>query len=332
MSTTPRARAAAVLDLSATADGPVARAAFLRRLTDDNFVPPEVAVAAVNALAGTAIPLTPEATAEAMPALREEVDAFAAQYWALAPAARRERWANLSSRCDAGPDAVFLAQLELGLDLAIVPFSDADAAELAEKARGLYVLRPRERAVSRAEWLADWLRGRDWRPAVHELREADPSTAELEPTLLDRLETDRRVPISVKAASARVLAKAGAAKAREAAKLVSEEPSGSSGRGTRSAASILATVALLVAFKACNGAMRKPMLPALPYATPPRSNYQDQLDAISFTDQQIKAFLDYDRTHLTPATRTSSQPPPYYAAWVLAGKPTTPRYGSGGKR
>lgn len=151
----PTARAAAALDVPADATPDAARAAFLRKLADADFAPPEGWVAAVNRLGGANVPLSPDAVADAADAVRDEVDAFAAAFWSLTPEVRRATWSDLHARCPAGPTAAFLLHLEIGLSAPTAPLPDPATEELAAFARELFVLRPRPRAVRRGEWLSE---------------------------------------------------------------------------------------------------------------------------------------------------------------------------------
>jgi hypothetical protein len=153
--TADRPRAADALGVPPDAPPEAARAAFLRRLAADRWVPPEAAVAAVNRLAGAALPLTADAADEDAAPFRAEVEAFAAGYWDLPPADRRAKWDDLSARCPDGPDAARLGQLEPGLDVAVVAHDDRLVDEIAGVVRELFVLPPRDRAVRRAGWLAE---------------------------------------------------------------------------------------------------------------------------------------------------------------------------------
>jgi hypothetical protein len=141
----PIARAATALDLPPDVTGAVASAEFLRKLPAENFAPPEEWVAALNRLAGTGLPLTPDALATEADELRSDVDAFAAAFWELPPDDRRAKWSALYARCadKSNPIAAFLRHLEAGLGMTVVAHPNKVADELAGLVRELFVLRPR---------------------------------------------------------------------------------------------------------------------------------------------------------------------------------------------
>jgi hypothetical protein len=136
-------------------DAPASRAALFRDLAGHGFVPQESWPLAVNDRIGTALPVTPAAETAASRAVEAEADAFAEEFWELPPGVRRRRWADLSARATAGPTAAFLAHLERGLDVAVVPRPDPAAESVAGIARELFVLRPRPKAVRRMAWSAE---------------------------------------------------------------------------------------------------------------------------------------------------------------------------------
>lgn len=184
----PNARAAAVLDVPLDAGAAVARAAFLRRVVADRFAPPEECVAAANALAGAALPLSPDGRSDAAEQARADVEAFAAAYWSLPPAERRARWAGLSALAGEAVARHRLAHLEAGLDVSAVPHDNPLVEEIAAAVRTLCVLGPRERAVRRAEWLSERAdRMRDLADAARRLRADAPALTRLEPELARRL-------------------------------------------------------------------------------------------------------------------------------------------------
>jgi hypothetical protein len=130
-------------------------AAFLRALPADQFVPPEEAAVAVNALAGTALPLSARGEAVAASDLGAEVAGFAAAFWSLPPADRRPRWAGLSARCGDNHLRNQLTALQPGLDVEVKPHPDPTTEELAALVRELFVLPPHAQALRRVAWLAE---------------------------------------------------------------------------------------------------------------------------------------------------------------------------------
>jgi hypothetical protein len=181
----PRARWAEVLNAPADAGPDAAVSAFLRALPADGFLPPAEKAAAVNALAGTGLPVGKDYDADEL--LREEVRAFAVGFWALPPAERLTAWADLSRRVTGERTAAALLALEPGLDVAADPLPDPGAEELAALARELFVMPPRERAIRRNEWLATRASdGALWPQvlaAFAELRRLAPARAALDPQL-----------------------------------------------------------------------------------------------------------------------------------------------------
>src|SRR5437870_4373578 len=93
--------AADQLDLDAAARPEEVRAQFLRRLPDEDFLPPLAWQEAAALLDGLPAPATPpeDAVAEMAESLREEVESFAGQFFALRPDERRARWQTLAERC-----------------------------------------------------------------------------------------------------------------------------------------------------------------------------------------------------------------------------------------
>lgn len=122
------------------------RAAFLRSLPAHGFAPPEADVAALGG------DLPAGAAADRFAA---DVRAFAAEFWALAPADRRARWEALTARA-AGPAAGWLRELRPALDEIPTAPADPATAELAGLVRELVVLPPRARAARRAAWLTEY--------------------------------------------------------------------------------------------------------------------------------------------------------------------------------
>jgi len=156
-----------------------ATAAFLRALSDDEFLPSAERVAAVNALAGASVPVGQDPEVERR--LCAELDAFAAGYWALAPVDRLVAWADLSRR---GADAARLRELEPGLDVAAPALDDPPAEALAGLIRTLFALPARARAVRRNAWLLDQAaRVEKWQVALAVVQRAAPALVALEPRL-----------------------------------------------------------------------------------------------------------------------------------------------------
>lgn len=177
----PRTEWAVRLGAPATATPDEARAAFLRALPDAEFVPYTGSAAALNALAGTAVPVGDGETARET--VRAEVAALAAGFWELDPPARRAAWEALKARTTGG-DAARLRALEPGLTVVTDPLPNPEAEELAQLVRELFVLPPRARGLRRNEWLAvhtrDSLR---WCAAQKMLAALAPEVAALDESL-----------------------------------------------------------------------------------------------------------------------------------------------------
>src|SRR5579871_6832784 len=94
MSVDTHSRAAKVLDIPVDATASDATSTFLARLPAADLAPSGEIVAALNTLAGLAVP----SDAEGRPALSKEVEEFAHRYWSLAPADRLAAWLTLSTR------------------------------------------------------------------------------------------------------------------------------------------------------------------------------------------------------------------------------------------
>jgi hypothetical protein len=190
--------AAKELGVSPTATADEARAAFLRRLPREDFVPPPALVRAARCLGvgPAAAPRDARARAEASraeeDAVRTEIEDFADRYWKLSPAERRACWDALSER------AAFslalrarLQGLEAGLDVAgpeLPPDADPHLVELARQVCAIYVLPlgPRVRAWQslRREMRP---RLRDWKFTARRLLDRYPSVAALQGDAVEKL-------------------------------------------------------------------------------------------------------------------------------------------------
>jgi hypothetical protein len=183
--------AAAQLGVAPDASPEEARSAFLRRLPEEDFVPPAAWAWAVRVLCGDRPgPWQSAADAEAARAagegLRDEVEEFAGRFWALQPAERRARWDGLVARAAFSPPLrARLDAVAAGLDVPApgpARGDDLRAAELARRVGELFVLRPGPRARA---WQAFWEEIRDsrreWRRATRVFRRRRPDLAALLP-------------------------------------------------------------------------------------------------------------------------------------------------------
>ncbi len=183
-----RGRALTTLGVADSASAAEARAELLRRLSVEEFAPPEECVVAANALAGTTLPLSEDATASETERDLTAIEAFTREYWSLSPADRRMRWTNFDSPGVSEPVAARLKQLEPGLDLPVVPHPNPLAEEVAAAIRELFLLSGRARAIRRAIWLterAGWTK--DLGGATRRLQWDAPRLTRLTPDFVGKL-------------------------------------------------------------------------------------------------------------------------------------------------
>jgi hypothetical protein len=333
MSDDPRAPWAAVLDAPAGAPAEIVVATFLRSLPADKFVPPAERVGAANALAGTAAPVGRNPDAERL--LGAEVDAFAAGYWDLEPAARLTRWSDLSRR---GADAARLRELEPGLDVPVPPAVHPVADELARLVRELVVLPPRARAIRRNEWLlAHAAEAEKWRAASAALRRAAPELVELEPALRNALDPAFASPLKGFAARASAppvpvvpseaidaLRKA-AKPLVEAARSVGGTKSGGNGWGGSTlggGAVFVLFIIVKVVGALTNSSHTTPTYPSLPrvqdYSVPVIPKLNTPPAVRTFRPEEVDAFRKYEQERA--AGKEPTQPIGYFL-WIDAGCP-----------
>jgi hypothetical protein len=197
--------AAEQLGLSPDASPEEVRAAWLRRLPHEDFVPPTEQRWALVALLrrqpeGEWEKRADEAAAvEEVARLRQAVEAFVEKFWLLAPEDRRRHWQALKKRCAHAPAVqACLRLLEAGLPLPPAlpePANETREDELASQVRDLFLLRPEARARARQTLLLrmrkDWS---EWRMAVRRLRKQNPALAALGADLLDKVVTTTGEP------------------------------------------------------------------------------------------------------------------------------------------
>jgi hypothetical protein len=194
--------AAGQLGLSPDASGPEARAAFLRRLPEWEFMPPVGAHRALELLKGCPVRGTDHAQAEfeallaEQERLRAEVEGFAGRFWQLSTDERVTIWNRLSQGCGAFPALrERLQRLVPGLHLELLsePPEDMHVKMLAQGVQELFVLRPAEQARKRREHLRRLRRDFSaWRDAVRRVRVNFPEVAALGEPFLSELETVER--------------------------------------------------------------------------------------------------------------------------------------------
>lgn len=329
---TVRERAAAALDVDANASSGEAHAAFLKRLAADGFAPPEEAVWAVNALAGTRLPLSEGGRAEAAANEAEIVDRFAREYWSIQPGSRRERWNELAWQLTDAEAKARMAELEAGLPFDTGPHENPLVETVAAAIRDLYVLPPREFIVRRTDWLiANRNDIVDLRDASKRLRAERHEFNRLVPSLA--VELARTPPLGSVPPIDRVFAEAEQEDhaRREVAQAEAEvrrreraaaatSTSSDTGSGCGGVPIYLIIGISLFAIRACASGNRSESTPS------PAIRWQQNQDLLipplktkaNFTDAEIEAFNEYERDKpFIPRLET----PPRYSQWILAGRP-----------
>lgn len=206
-----RRHAADQLGVAADASASDVRNAFLRQLPGSGFLPTPPLCGALTALTGQSTPGAVDASGEVdSGALQAQVASFAAQFWSLAPAARRARWQELlGAAIDDPPIAGRLRRLEAGVDLRDQA-SGAGPPRLREVAgmiQSLFVLAPIERASRRRELLDNLPPPASaWEETARQIQRHQPALAALEPGLVDRMSHWRRSRKSAAAATSRAAA------------------------------------------------------------------------------------------------------------------------------
>lgn len=197
--------AARQLSLNEDTSPAAARAAFLRRLPADDFVPPPQVPLALAVLDGReprtdATPARALALCEEERRLRHEVDVFTAEFFLTPVSERQQRWRSLRTDCTPHPALLaWLDHLEGGLSVESVALSpeQSQQAALAEYLRELFVLRPAARAARRRAILRDlslpleswqFAELESWQFAASELRRWHEQTAALDNDLLLNIE------------------------------------------------------------------------------------------------------------------------------------------------
>jgi hypothetical protein len=329
MSTEARSRAAEVLGLPPDAPAEVATSAFLAGLPAAGFVPPGAAVAALNTLAGTALPADGESN------LRAEVEEFAARFWSLEPAGRLAAWHALGNRSPDEAASARLLALQPGLGVTTTPQGDPLAEEVAVLARELFVLPPRQRAIRRNEWLlASAGRHRELTAAAAGLAQTEPALAALEPVLFARLSPQFDAAGFARSATAEPLpAPPGEPRSTEGGFATHPAPPAPASGGSRADASsgrswpvgwvvVVAVVIVIRAVVALSGGSTSSS-PTPTYHYPPPSTapafhpqkYPARRDPqFGFTPAEVDGFKRYN-------PNSQQLPPPLYWNWVMAGRP-----------
>jgi hypothetical protein len=191
-----RCLAAQELGLPSSAGSAEARGAFLRLLPAADFVPPPDWLCAYEALAEQRLPgMENGSEARALlteeECLRDDVEAFAAEFFSLGVSERQSRWQELDGPCAAFAGlAARLRDLKPGLAIDQWPEEGADflVIRLAAHIRDLFPQRPLPRALKRQAVIADMKHEMaTWQPAARRLSNRFPAIAGLEPELIRRL-------------------------------------------------------------------------------------------------------------------------------------------------
>lgn len=197
--------AAEQLGLSPDASLDEVRAAWLRRLPAEEFVPSSELRWALAALlrrpseGGWEARADEAASVTEEEKLRGEVEMFAEQLWDFPAEERRRRWDELSDRCAFAPALrARLRLLEVGLENVPMPNEGEEKAhtiELAGHLCELFVLRPRTRTCARHALLLRMEADKEeWKHAARRLRRAYPKLAALGNDLLDKITTAMPMP------------------------------------------------------------------------------------------------------------------------------------------
>lgn len=178
------------LKLPASGDAAAARRQFLARLPEESFTPTGWQHQAIRALVGqAALPMAlGQAVLEEEQRAREEVEAFASEYFNLAPKARKQRWLALHERCASLPAMTTrLLHLKRGLDV-VLPVGDDMVVRLAAEMGRLYVMPGSLRPAARSQFIKNIpVRTEQWDRAAVELRAQQRPIYEMEPILVERL-------------------------------------------------------------------------------------------------------------------------------------------------
>lgn len=166
-----------------------ARTAILRRLPEEQFLPPTDWRSAWDVLAtppSAAMPSSPIAWYVEDGQLRRQLAEFVDKFWEHELVERRQHWQELLDRAAEHPLVVArLRRLEPGLDVSAATVGDEPTAELAAEVRAQFVL-PVTAAATRRRRFLERVRGqpRPWLQAAHRLRAERHDLARLTPDLL----------------------------------------------------------------------------------------------------------------------------------------------------
>jgi hypothetical protein len=336
-----RARAAGALSLAEDSTAEDALSAFLRTLPASGFVPQGASVAALNALAGRAVPHDPEESGGI--GLPDEVEEFARRFWTLEPAERSARWAALAEQPADARTSVRLAALKIAVGLDARTPADPVEAEIAALARDLFLLAPGARSVRRNEWLLkNVARHAELCRAAAALGERSPTTAELDAVLFARLKSEFAATEFLAAAAAQPLPdpppgvheepirfsfteRLPLAQASPQYEQPAQRESRTANVGCLTLFAFFAFVRLISCAVSTSSSSSvptwqysppRPYSPSVPSSTP--SDSQPRVRKV-FTAAEVERFKDY-------RPGSGMTPPPGYVEWLLAGKPDPPGY------
>lgn len=319
-----RKLAATALGVPIDADANAVRAAFLKKLATVQFVPPGEWLAAVNLLNGATLPLTPDAMIALAEIEKADVDDFRAQYWALPPAERQQRWNALDKRCHDADVRDTLHRLKDGLKVVVKIHDDPTMQTMAEFIREIYLLPIRSRAIRRMEWCVDQPRETVLYAIASQFQQVDPDTASIEQVLMNYLQSPKTIPIEVESLSRKSLDLLAAK--REANSLneqLQQRPVAKRPWYRRTIKFVfwpwivIIAVSAMVRTCASNSNSRSSAVPSNPSFEMKKLNrdidgYRRDLERL--TPRQFNDLLRY--------VPNSGKPPPlYYLSWTLLGKP-----------
>jgi len=196
------------LDIPSGTTTRAVRSAIMAQLEECELVPPPIVAEAVQVLApyaaGSAAgqhdtpPPLPVAAAgfsrHVERRLREQVEAFAEQFFSLTVPIRHATWLRLVDQAQAYPTIMLRLQgLRRGLGLVCPPLPDHEHRLLAEACMQLFVMRPATRAVARNALLRR-REEKGWVKSARQFARRYPPMAALAPELFEELNQWRRPP------------------------------------------------------------------------------------------------------------------------------------------